>query len=131
MIFPDVRKMRDFGGEGDSCDNDNGRDVRASFPVESVRWSTARQRRIFGRTAMAAGLVIAFGLLIAGGVIAAVYGMHRLCLWMEKRGWIYYKNKKPDLSTGGGFFALQEFIEPRTKHVYQIRDERLHRKLDE
>jgi hypothetical protein len=63
-----------------------------------------------------------WGLAVPGGA-AALYGLHRLCLWLEERGHLYYKHKKP--SGGGGWAgALQEFIEPHAQHVIQVKEEK-------
>jgi hypothetical protein len=47
------------------------------------------------------------------------YGLHRLGLWMEDRGYIYYVRKKPTGSAIGSFVALQKIIEPQVQHVIQ------------
>jgi hypothetical protein len=56
---------------------------------------------------------------IAGGLLA-LYGLHRLGLWMEERGYIYYVHKKPTGSAAGSFVALQKIIEPQAQHVIQV-----------
>ena len=40
---------------------------------------------------------VQWGLIVVGG-LGAVYGLHRLGLWLEKRGWLFYKHKKPTSS---------------------------------
>ncbi len=55
----------------------------------------------------------------AGGLLA-LYGLHRLGLWMEDRGYIYYVRKKPTGSAAGSFVALQKIIEPQAQHVIQV-----------
>jgi hypothetical protein len=58
------------------------------------------------------------------GAPAALYGLHRLALGMEARGYIYYLNKKPAGGGGaaGAFGALQQILEPRSVQVVQVRD---------
>jgi hypothetical protein len=63
--------------------------------------------------------LVRWSLLAAGG-LGAVYGLHRLALMMETRGWIYYLNKKPRGGMVGSFVALQKAIEPRAQHVLQV-----------
>jgi hypothetical protein len=63
--------------------------------------------------------VLQWSFSIAGG-IAAIYGLHRLALWMEERGLIYYLHKKPKSSPIGSFVALQKIIEPQAQHVVQV-----------
>jgi hypothetical protein len=67
-----------------------------------------------------------WGLILVGGA-AAVYGFHRLGLWLEERGWLYYKHKKPNSSPASCFLALQKALEPQTQYVLQIKDEKRHR----
>jgi hypothetical protein len=57
--------------------------------------------------------------VIAGGVLA-LYALHRLGLWMEERGYIYYWRKKPTGSAAGAFVALQKIIEPQAQHVIEV-----------
>ena len=63
--------------------------------------------------------VLGWILLTAGG-IAALYGLHRIALRMEERGWIYYLNKKPRGSALGSFVAIQKVVEPRAEHVLHV-----------
>jgi hypothetical protein len=57
-------------------------------------------------------------LVISGPLV--LYGFHRLGLWMEEQGYIYYLHKKPRGSAAGSFVALQRMIEPRAEYVIQI-----------
>lgn len=58
-------------------------------------------------------LIVAFG-------VFGLYGLHRLGLWMEDRGYIYYVRKKPKGSAVGSFVALQKIIEPQVQHVLHV-----------
>ena len=49
-----------------------------------------------------------------------MYGLHRLALRLEERGFIYYLNKKPRSSPMGSFVAFQRVLEPRAEHVIQV-----------
>jgi hypothetical protein len=49
--------------------------------------------------------------------VAGLYALHRIGLWMEDRGLIYYLRRKPSGSSLGSFVALQKVIEPRAEHV--------------
>jgi hypothetical protein len=62
--------------------------------------------------------------VLAVAVIPGLYGLHRLCLWLEARGWLYYLNKKPAGGAAKCMIGLQEAIEPPVKHVLHVRDER-------
>jgi hypothetical protein len=63
-------------------------------------------------------------ILFAPSCLLALYRLHRLCLWLEKRGWLYYWHKKPAGGGGSGFVALQEFLEPPTQHIHQVKEEK-------
>jgi hypothetical protein len=74
---------------------------------------------------MELGHVLLWSLLIACG-LAALYGFHRLCLGLEKHGWLYYKHKKPTSSPVSSFVALQQILEPPIQHVHQVKQEKRH-----
>lgn len=57
---------------------------------------------------------------------AAVYGLHRLALRLERQGWIRYRHHPPDAGAGGGALLgeLQKIYEPQTRHVYELKEEK-------
>ena len=58
--------------------------------------------------------------IIVGGC-GALLACHKVLLWMEERGWIYYHKKKPKPGTvANAWLELQSFIEPSRKHVVQV-----------
>ncbi|CAN5814844.1 hypothetical protein BH18ACI5_BH18ACI5_11170 [soil metagenome] len=58
---------------------------------------------------------------IIGG-LGSFYALHRLALWMEGRGWIYYWNKRGSSgSLGSAFLEVQALLEPANRHVLEIR----------
>ncbi len=64
--------------------------------------------------------------LIWGVVIAiALYGLHRLALWAEERGYIYYLKDQPSPGTlSNAFLETQSILEPDRKAMIEvIRDE--------
>ena len=67
--------------------------------------------------------VLLAALAVAAG-LAALYGLHRLCLWLEARGLLYYLHKKSDSTAAGSFVAMQQVIEPTAKHVLHVKDEK-------
>ncbi len=71
------------------------------------------------------------GLAIVAGGLATLYGVHRLALWLEARGHLFYLNKKPDSSAASSFVALQQFLEPDAKHVHHVREQKRHHSRDE
>jgi hypothetical protein len=67
-------------------------------------------------------------LLLFLGIAAGLFALDRLALWLEKRGLLYYRNKKPDSSPLSCFVALQQIIEPPAKHVMHIKEQNRHAK---
>ena len=65
-------------------------------------------------------------LLVAPAAAAALYGLHRLALWLEARGLLYYRYKKPTSSPASCMAALQQILEPPAKHVFQVKEEKRH-----
>jgi hypothetical protein len=64
-------------------------------------------------------------LLITAGVLIALFLLDRLGLWMEARGWIYWRKVKP--KGGGvaaGLSAFRELVEPQVRHVAEDRERR-------
>jgi hypothetical protein len=42
---------------------------------------------------------------VAIGLVAAFVSLDRLCLWLEDRGWLYYRRKKPTSSPMSAWVA--------------------------
>ena len=62
--------------------------------------------------------------LAALGVLAAFFGLDRLCLWLERRGWLYYRKKRPTRSPAGCWVAMHQLLEPGVKHILQVGQQR-------
>lgn len=52
-----------------------------------------------------------------------LYGLHRLGLYLERRGLIYYWHNKP--TSGAGYNVFQEIYQPQIRYVVEVRDQRL------
>lgn len=67
---------------------------------------------------------------VIGWITAAVAGLYlldRLGLWMERRGWLYYRYKKGSGSAlGDPMLQLHRLIEPGAEHLLKAREERHH-----
>src|SRR6185503_10492179 len=56
--------------------------------------------------------------------------LDRVAVWMEARGWIYWRKQKPAGKSGGGggmsglLTDFQQLVEPQVRHVIQDREER-------
>ena len=55
-------------------------------------------------------------LLTATCVLVALLAADRLCLWMEGRGWIYWRRRKPD-PRGAALGAVEEVFSPAHVHM--------------
>ena len=58
-------------------------------------------------------------IVIGAGVV--LYALHRLALWAEARGWIYYRSTKHGSSgtLGNALLEIQAMIDPGKKIVLQ------------
>lgn len=53
-------------------------------------------------------------------IIIALWAVHRLLLWMEDRGWIFYKKKQPTrVSIGSALLEVQSILDPGKKAVIE------------
>jgi len=53
---------------------------------------------------------------------AAIFACDRLFLYMEKRGWIYYRKKKPSSSAlSNACLEVQQLLEPSKKYVVEVK----------
>jgi hypothetical protein len=60
-------------------------------------------------------------------VLALLLGgaaLHFLALWLERRGWLYYKHRKSSSTRlGNAFLEIQSILEPNKRHIIAVRDE--------
>jgi hypothetical protein len=66
---------------------------------------------------------------VVAAVLIGLILLDRVAVWMERRGWIYWrKEKRADGPGGGGTAGLltefQQLVEPQVRHVIQDREER-------
>jgi len=53
---------------------------------------------------------------------AAFYALHRLALWLETRGWLYWTNSSGHSTrAGNAMLELQQLTDPSKCHVIEIR----------
>jgi hypothetical protein len=57
-----------------------------------------------------------------GGLIV-LFGLDRFLLWMERRGWIYWRKVKRT-SAGGGFLLGPDVFDPGKRYLEEAREER-------
>jgi hypothetical protein len=67
-------------------------------------------------------------LLIASAIAIAFIALDRVALWMERRGWIHWRKKKPEGGGGGAMAGMltgfQKIVEPQIEHRIQVMEER-------
>lgn len=58
-------------------------------------------------------------------LVAAVgiFGLHRLLLWMERKGWIYYMHIHPTPGIRGVMSTFQQIVEPEVRQVIEAKDQ--------
>ena len=65
-------------------------------------------------------------------LVAGLYGLHRLALWMESRGWIFYmKTRASSGALGSAFLEIQSIAQPEKKYVLEIRQDQRAERDDE
>jgi hypothetical protein len=58
--------------------------------------------------------------LVCGGICL----LHRLALWAEGRGWIYYLRRRPSRSAlGNAFLEVQAIVEPGKRVLLEARQQ--------
>ncbi|MFZ0014109.1 MAG: hypothetical protein WAL25_08335 [Acidimicrobiia bacterium] len=51
--------------------------------------------------------------LVIVGIAISMYALHRLAVYAESRGWIFYRSRPPRVKMLG---LLEELVEPRVEH---------------
>jgi hypothetical protein len=57
-------------------------------------------------------------------IIIVLVALDRLGLWMERRGWIYYRKVKPKGSMRAVLGGIEEFLHPEIRHVKEDQSQR-------
>jgi hypothetical protein len=61
-------------------------------------------------------------LVVVGlGLLVLLKVLDRLGLWLEERGLLFYRHRKPE-GTSPRWLELQQFYEPRAEHVIEARE---------
>lgn len=51
-----------------------------------------------------------------------IYGLHTICLWLEKNGYLYYINKKSDAGfLSGTLETVNSMLNPAVKHTIEMK----------
>jgi hypothetical protein len=54
-----------------------------------------------------------------GALAAALYALHRLALWLEARGWLYYTQASRKTRTSLSFFAA---FDPNVRRIQELQE---------
>lgn len=65
-------------------------------------------------------------LAVVLAVVGGLYGLHRLALWLESKGHLYYKHRQPSGSAlGQAALEIQSILEPSKETMVEVmREER-------
>jgi hypothetical protein len=60
--------------------------------------------------------------LILLAVVVGLWLLHRLALWMEDRGWIYWtRSRGHSTRAGNALLEVQGLLEPQKRHVIEMK----------
>ena len=56
----------------------------------------------------------------------SLFIIDRICLWLENRGWLFYRKNKPQSGAlGGALMDLQNVVNPSTRHIIEIKEHKI------
>jgi hypothetical protein len=58
------------------------------------------------------------------GLVATLFHLDRLGLWLEDRGWLYYRRKKPRGGVSNLASVLYDLYDPPVKHVIELKEKK-------
>jgi hypothetical protein len=58
------------------------------------------------------------------GLAALLFALDRLGLWLEDRGWLYYRRKKPRGGMSNLASVLYDVCDPPVKHVIELKEKK-------
>lgn len=62
----------------------------------------------------------------------SIYLFDKFCLWLEKQGWLYYRNKKAESGIiGKALLEFHSFLNPSTRHVIEVKQNAVKQKNNE
>ena len=56
----------------------------------------------------------------SAGVLLLAYVLHRLALWLEERGWLYYIHRRPSVSL---IAAVASTFDPTIRRILEMKQE--------
>jgi hypothetical protein len=63
------------------------------------------------------------GIIITIGIFFAFFLLDKLGLWMERKGWLYYRHRKPESGSilGNSLQELNALLSPSGRHVIEVK----------
>ncbi len=59
-------------------------------------------------------------------IFLVLYFFNKLCLWLERKGWIYYRHKKPQGGImGNALLELQAFLNPSARYAVEVKQNKI------
>ena len=56
--------------------------------------------------------------------VLSLWALHHLGLWLERRGWLFYRDRKPSSSAvGNAFLNIESFVRPGARHEAEAHQE--------
>ncbi|MBS0261285.1 MAG: hypothetical protein JSS02_04960 [Planctomycetes bacterium] len=71
-----------------------------------------------------------WGWAVLVSVLLGAWPLHRLCLWLEEQGYLFYRHKRATGCAAGMAVALQQFVEPSAREIIQVDDEHVSGDVD-
>jgi hypothetical protein len=56
---------------------------------------------------------------VLAGIAGGAYALDRLGLWLEARGWLYYRTKRGSVPLGRAVLETQAVLDPSKRHVLE------------
>lgn len=61
-----------------------------------------------------------------------IYLVDKICLWLEGKGWLYYRHEKPRGGViGNSLLELHAILNPATHHIIQMKENQVSHKRSE
>jgi hypothetical protein len=58
-------------------------------------------------------------IVVLAGIAGGAYVLDRLGLWLEARGWLYYRTKRGSVPLGRAVLETQALLDPNKRHVLE------------
>ncbi len=78
-------------------------------------------KNLSGSHAINTLLIVALSIIGLVAICLVIYGLHRFLIALERRGYIYYR-EKPRGSGAGALFELDKLTRPSVEHVVEAMD---------